>query len=98
MKKEPSPAIGKAPKVSAVVGAPVSLVTSGLAPGTVYTVKVKVNGKYVDLGSTATNADGQAQLPVFEATKKGTMTVAIIDPATGKTTYVKVKVQKPKKK
>jgi hypothetical protein len=56
-----------------------------------YQVRVKVGKTYVDLGGAVTDADGVAQLPVFQSARAGTVTVAIVDPLSGSTTYLKVK-------
>jgi hypothetical protein len=95
MKNDAARTLGAAPVVKAAVLKPVSLVASGLTAGTTYTVKIKVNGAYVDLGPTTARADGSAQLPVFRVAKPGTYTVAIVDPATGATRYIKVQVSRP---
>jgi hypothetical protein len=47
-----------------------------------------------ELGRTA---NGLTQLPVFRAKKSGKITIALVDPATGKTSFLKVKVTKKKK-
>ena len=71
-----------------------SLVATGLAPQTTLTAKIKIGGKYVDMGAVNTDAAGAAQLPVFRAAKPGQYTIALVDPATGKTSYIKVVVKR----
>jgi len=92
MNKAPGPRIGRAPKVPATVGTPVSLAASGLTSGVVYSVQVKTSDGYVSVGATVADADGLAQLPVMTLTRKGTYTFTITDPTTGEVSYIKVKV------
>jgi len=98
LKNEPTSTLRGAPRVAAQTGSAVSLVTTGLEANTTFTVKVKIGGKYVDLGLTETDANGLAQLPVFKANKAGEITVAIVNRATGETSYIKIKVNKKTKK
>lgn len=92
MNKAPGPRIGRAPKVPATVGTPVSLAASGLTSGVVYSVQLKTSDGYVSVGATVADADGLAQLPVMTLTRKGTYTFAITDPTPGAVSYIKVKV------
>ena len=92
MNKAPGSRIGRAPKVPARVGTPVSLAASGLTSGVVYSVQMRTSDGYVSVGATVADADGLAQLPVMTLTRKGTYTFAITDPATGEVSYIKVKV------
>jgi hypothetical protein len=92
MNKAPGPRIGRAPKVPATVGTPVSLAASGLTSGVVYSVQIKTSDGYVSVGATVADADGLAQLPVMTLTRKGTHTFTITDPTTGEASYIKVKV------
>lgn len=94
MRNPPASALGDAPRVQAIIGAPLALVTSGLPANSTQSVRLKINGKYVDLGITTTDADGQAVLPVFRISRAGTYTIAMINSLTGKTSYVKVVVPK----
>jgi hypothetical protein len=81
-----------APRVAAKVGAPIALVAKGLRPGITFEVKIKVDSTYLTLGRTIADAAGSATLPVFSARKPALITLAIIDPATGATTYLKIQV------
>ena len=92
VKRQPSTTLKAAPVINARAGAPVSLVTAGLTPGVSFTVRIKVDGRYVDLGSALSDAAGVAQLPVFRSSKAGRLTIALVNPATGATTYMKVAV------
>lgn len=92
MANPPAASITRAPVVNSPVGRIVSLTTQGLDAGTNYSVKLKINGKYVDLGSARTDATGMVSLPAFKPSAAGTYTIAIVNPSTGKTGYVKVKV------
>lgn len=96
MANPPASNLGGAPKVSTRTGSSVSLVATGLAPQTTFSAKIKIDGKYVDLGTANTDAAGAAQLPVFRAAKPGQYTIALVNPATGKTSYIKV-VVKPRR-
>jgi hypothetical protein len=91
VKRDLGSTLKTAPIVDAATRAPVSLVTQGLSSNTLYQVRVKVGKTYVDLGGAVTDADGVAQLPVFQSARAGTVTVAIVDPLSGSTTYLKVK-------
>ena len=57
--------------------------------------KVKKNkGSYTDLGTSHSDDSGKMSLPVFTASRTGTYTFAMINPESGGTLYVKVKVAK----
>ncbi|MDO8306985.1 MAG: delta-60 repeat domain-containing protein [Actinomycetota bacterium] len=92
MQNPPTDRMGQAPLVRATTARPLALAASGLVAGTVYEVRIKVRGVYVTLGSTVPDATGAAHLPVFTPTRRGTYPVAIIDPATDRASYVKIKV------
>ncbi|MDP1878792.1 MAG: delta-60 repeat domain-containing protein [Actinomycetota bacterium] len=92
MKNPPTDRMGQAPVVRAATAQPLALAASGLVSGTLYEVRIKVRGVYVTLGSTVPDATGAGHLPVFTPTRRGTYTVAIIDPGTGQASYVKIKV------
>ena len=94
VKREPTSTLKDAPVLRGTTGEPLSLVTQGLNANTNYLVKVKIDNKYVTLGSALTDASGLAQLPVFRTSEKGRVTIALINPATGSTTYLKVKFSK----
>lgn len=84
----------KAPKAKGskyVVNRPIRLIVRVIANRT-YVIKVKIKKKYYDLGTARSDGAGQMSLPVFATTKTGTFTFAMIDPVTGITVYVKVKV------
>lgn len=91
VKRDLGSTLKTAPIVDAATRVPVSLVTQGLSSNTLYQVKVKVGKSYVDLGGAVTDTNGVAQLPVFQSARAGTVTVALVDPLTGSTTYLKVK-------
>jgi hypothetical protein len=97
MSNPPALLITKAPVVNSTAGKIVSLTTQGLEPGTNYEVKLKVNGKYVNLGEVKTDSSGKVSLPAFKPSAPGTYIVAVVNPVTGKTGYVKVTVP-PKRK
>ena len=94
VKREPGATLKEAPVLNGTAGAPISLVTQGLNPNTNYSVKVKIDNKYVDLGSALSDSTGLAQLPVFRTSKTGKLTIALIDPTTGTAVYLKVRVTK----
>lgn len=94
VKREPASTLKDAPVLRGTTGEPLSLVTQGLNANTNYLVKVKIDNKYVTLGSALTDASGLAQLPVFRTSEKGRVTIALINPTTGSTTYLKVKFSK----
>ena len=94
MRNPPASSLGEAPRVQARIGVPLALVTSGLPANSTQSVRLKINGKYVDLGVITTDADGQAALPVFRIGRAGTYTIAMINSVTGKASYVKVVVPK----
>jgi Fibronectin type III domain len=91
VKRDLGSTLKEAPVVDAVTRVPVSLVTQGLSSNTLYQVRVKVGKTYVDLGGAVTDTNGVAQLPVFQSARAGTMTIALVDPLTGSTTYLKVR-------
>jgi hypothetical protein len=94
MKKPATSTVGKAPKIARHTGELVSLVSPRLPAGVRLTVKAKLDRKYVELGHTVVGPTGLAQLPVFTVTRAATVTLALVNPATGKTTYIKVVVTK----
>lgn len=94
VKREPASTLKDAPVLRGTTGEPLSLVTQGLTANTNYSVKVKIDNKYVTLGSTLSDATGLAQLPVFRTSEKGRVTIALINPSTGATTYLKVRFKK----
>lgn len=86
--------IGTALKVQAHTGEPVRLIAKVPASHT-FTLKMKPNaGEYLVAGRGASTSKGQLSLPVFRATKAGTITLAMMDETTGRTHYVKVNVVK----
>ena len=93
MRREPAERIGAAPRVPARVGQPVALVAPGLTPGATYVVSVKQpRGEYGTLGSVI--GGPFATLPVFEASRRGTIIVAMTNVQTGETQYIKVRVRR----
>lgn len=94
VKREPASTLKDAPVLRGTTGEPLSLVTQGLTANTNYSVKVKIDNKYVTLGSALSDATGLAQLPVFRTSEKGRVTIALINPSTGATTYLKVRFTK----
>lgn len=93
MKKDASDKMGDSPKIRAKVGAVVKLDAAGLTPGVQYVVSIKpVGGEYATLGSTIGTAGGSV-LPAFRAGQKGSYIIAITNPTTGQTQYIKVVVR-----
>ena len=96
-KKRATVKIGKAPKAKGskyVVRTPIRLIAR-VAANTAYVIKVKKNkGSYRDLGTSHSDDSGKMSLPVFTASRTGTYTFAMINPESGGTLYVKVKVAK----
>lgn len=84
--------IGGAPKFKVRAGAPVKLLIS-VPKGETYQIKLKIDGKYYDLGVASSGADGVVQVPTFRAGKPGMYIVALVNPKTGDTFYVKVFVR-----
>lgn len=95
---EPAGKISKAPKFYGETGKNNALVMQMLDSNVLYTVKIKVNGKYVELGKVQTDANGQVALPVFSAAKPGVYTIAVVNPTDGSVSYVKMVVKKAKNK
>jgi hypothetical protein len=91
MKNRATVNIGQAPRVKATVGQVIRLVTR-VGANTAYVIKIKVGGTYYDIGTARSDGNGQMSLPAFIANRAGTYTIAIINPTTGVTVYVKVAV------
>lgn len=91
MRKSPSTTIGTAPRVTATIGDPVSLVLKALSPGVTYTLKVKIGGVYATVGTVTAQPTGQLLLPVMQFDSAGTYTVALVGPS-GSANYIKVVV------
>lgn len=92
MRNQGSPTLKNSPRVSAVINEPVALVMPGFDPGSTYLTKIKINRTYVDLGIVSAGPTGQVALPVFAMKTEGRFTIAVIEPRTGATRYVKVDV------
>lgn len=84
-----------APRVSAETRAPLALVISGLVPQRAYRVTLDDGSRRVTLGSTVTDADGLARLPVFQVRAAGDYTVVLRDPTTGAARFVRLVVAAP---
>ncbi len=93
MLREPTRRPSNAPTVAADRGAAVALVTSGLTPGADQVVRIKIDGKFVTLGTTRADADGLARLPVLRLLDRGTYVVSITDRETGRVVFLKIRVQ-----
>lgn len=92
MSNPPGNRIGDAPKVRAQAGDPVALVATGLTPGNPYVVYIKQpGGDYGTLGTVIGSTF--SALPVFEASRRGTVVLAMKDVVTGATQYIKVRVR-----
>lgn len=89
MRKSPSLAIGKAPKVKAKIGGPVSLVARGVSAATTYTLKVKISGVYATVGPVTSTPTGQIYLPVLQFDAAGQYPLALVSPS-GAVRYLKV--------
>ena len=94
IKREPTTTLKAAPVLQSEVGRPISLVAQGLSPATQYLVKVRVSKRYVTLGGAMTDSSGMAQLPVFTSSRAERTTLALVDPITGQTSYLKVSIQR----
>ena len=93
MRREPATTLAEAPRVRTTVGQPIALVAPGLTPGATYVVSVKQpGGEYGTLGSVI--GGPFATLPVFEASRRGTIIVAMTNVQTGETVYLKVRVRR----
>ena len=92
LKRPATPTLRQAPTVPRRVREIISLVVPGLPPGVTLTVKAKVGGTYVDLGKSTVGTGGSAQLPVFTTTRAMTLTLALVNPNTGKPSYIRVAV------
>lgn len=93
MRRDPATSLKEAPRVRATVGEPVALVVPGLTAGGTYVVSVKQpGGEYGTLGSVI--GGPFATLPVFEASRAGTIIVAMTNVQTGETQYIKVNVRR----
>ena len=90
--KPASQTLSGAARVPVIAGKGVSLVLPGVTPGATVKVQIRVNGKYVTLGGSAADGNGQVALPVFKLGKQGTYTIAVSDTVTGRVTYLKIKV------
>ena len=92
MSNPPGNRIGAAPKVRAQRGDPVGLVATGLTTGNPYVVYIKQpGGDYGTLGTVI--GSPFSALPVFEASRRGTVVLAMKDVVTGETRYIKVRVR-----
>jgi hypothetical protein len=94
IKREPTTTLKAAPVLRSEVGRPISLVAQGLSPTTQYLVKVRVSNRYVTLGGAMTDSSGMARLPVFTSSRPERTTLALVDPITGQTSYLKVSIQR----
>ena len=90
MRNAAAATLGTAPRVVAQAGRPLALVVPGQTPGATVSVRIKVGGKYLDLGQVTVDSKGRTALPVLKLSRPGVYTIAIVDPATGKTSYLKV--------
>jgi hypothetical protein len=91
MKHRASVNIGQAPRAKSRVGQVVRLVAR-VGANTAYVIKIKIGGSYYDIGTARSDGNGQMSLPAFVASRVGTYTIAIINPTTHVTVYVKVQV------
>ena len=57
-----------------------------------FDIKVKIDGKYYDIGQATSTDSGLMSLPAMGFAKPGVYPVAMIDQATGKTYYVKITI------
>jgi len=53
-------------------------------------VQIKIAGRSVTLESVSSDSGGKVALPAVTLTKLGRYPVAIVNPATGRTSYVKL--------
>lgn len=89
MRNPPSTRIGRAPKVRASAGRPVSIVVTGLEADQTYTMQLRSSGGYTTVGSLAATQAGELHLPVSQFDRPGTYALALVPPS-GPTRYVKV--------
>lgn len=94
MARPPAATIDRAPVVSSAPGRPIALVASGLTPGDEVPVKIRIGKRYVALGTAIVSTNGRASLPAFRLSRPGTYRLAILDPTSGKPSYIKVVVTK----
>lgn len=92
MLREPATRAGIAPTVDARRGVATALVVSGLTARREQLMRIKMDGKFVTLGTKASDANGMAQFPGFRLLQRGTYVISITDRATGQTRYIKVNV------
>jgi len=94
MKNPTATKIGKAPTVISQRGHLLGLVAVEVNPSRNYLVRIKVNGKYLVVGTVQSKPDGTLDLPVLRLNISGTYPVTIVPTGGGTTRYLKVKVAK----
>lgn len=91
--REPAARPRGAPRVEAEARSPIALVVSGLAPASTYRVRLDDGARRVALGSTVTDADALARLPVFQVRAAGEYTVILRDTTASATRFVRLVVE-----
>lgn len=88
----PGGSLRAAPHVEATLNRPISLRLNGLNPSQALNFRIKVGQRYVSLPNTWVNQNGFTTLPAFTIARSGSYVVALIEPQTGATRYLKIRV------